>query len=245
MLIVERFMMVRPVERDETLSSLIPALRHRMLRVLLIAAPGITAAVAILTSTESNLVLAIVLNLAAGIIISSTIFIAVSIISRRAADERVDLAHAADEGVWRARAQRFSICNDETGLYADWYFRLRLQEEVERSRRYDLRFAVLLVKPLGLGTQPQMASTWFGDNIRRHLRKSDLPALLQDGSLGVIMSSSARRAARTVRRRIAGELEQRDPRIGLACFPDDGQDPEALLKAAAQAAAATAKRSAA
>ena len=234
---------VPPMERDEMLSSLIPALRHRVLRVLLIAAPGITAAVAILTSTEPNLALVIVLNLAAGIIISSTIFIAVSIVSRRTADARVDLAHAADEGVWRARAQRFSIHNDETGLYADWYFRLRLQEEVERSRRYDLRFAVLLVKPLGLGTQPQMASTWFNDKIRRHLRKSDLPALLQDGSLGVIMSSSARRAAQTVRRRIAEELEQRDPRIGLACFPDDGQDAEAILMAAARAAAATAKRS--
>ncbi len=234
---------MRPLEHDETLSSIIPALRHRVLRVLLIAAPGITAAVAIITSAESNLALVVVLNLAVGIIISSTIFIAVSVVSRRTADARVDLAHAADEEVWRARAQRFSIHNDETGLYADWYFRLRLQEEVERSRRYDLRFAVLLVKPLGLGTEPQMASSWFGDNIRRHLRKSDLPALLQDGSLGVIMSSSARRAAQTVRYRIAEELEQMDARIGLACFPDDGEDPEAILRAAVQAAAETAKRS--
>ena len=238
-------MEVRSVERDETLASLIPALRHRVLRVLLIAAPGITAAVAILTSTESNLALVVVLNLAAGIIISSTLFIAVSVVSRRAADERVDLAHVADEGVWRARAQRFSTHNDETGLYADWYFRLRLQEEVERSRRYDLRFAVLLVKPLGLGTEPQMASSWFGDNIRRYLRKSDLPALLQDGSLGVIMSNSARRAAQTVRGRIAKELKKMDPRISLVCFPDDGQDIDSIIKAVASAASPTARRGAA
>ena len=238
-------MEVRSVERDETLASLIPALRHRVLRVLLIAAPGITAAVAILTSTESNLALVVVLNLAAGIIISSTLFIAVSVVSRRAADERVDLAHVADEGVWRARAQRFAIHNDETGLYADWYFRLRLQEEVERSRRYDLRFAVLLVKPLGLGTEPQMASSWFGDNIRRYLRKSDLPALLQDGSLGVIMSNSARRAAQTVRGRIAKELKKMDPRISLVCFPDDGQDIDSIIKAVASAASPTARRGAA
>ena len=233
------------MEHDETLSSIIPALRHRMLRVLLIAAPGITAAVAILTSAESNLALVVVLNLAAGIIISSTIFIAVSVVSRRTADARVDLAHAADEGVWRARAQRFSIHNDETGLYADWYFRLRLQEEVERSRRYDLRFTVLLVKPVGqrIGAESPVASSWIGDKIRRNLRKSDLPALLSDGSLGVIMSNSARRAAQTVRRRIAKELEEMNPRIGLACFPDDGEDPETILRAAVQAAAATAKRS--
>lgn len=216
-----------------------------MLRVLLIAAPGITAAVAILTSTESNLALVVVLNLAAGVIISSTLFIAVSVVSRRTADERVDLAHVADEGVWRARAQRFVIHNDETGLYADWYFRLRLQEEVERSRRYDLRFAVLLVKPLGLGTEPQMASSWFGDNIRRYLRKSDLPALLQDGSLGVIMSNSARRVAQTVRGRIAKELKKMDPRISLVCFPDDGQDIDSIIKAVASAASPTARRGAA
>lgn len=233
------------MEHDETLSSLIPALRHRMLRVLLIAAPGITAAVAILTSTESNLALVVVLNLAAGVIISSTIFIAVSVVSRQTADARVDLAHVADEGVWRARAQRFAIHSDETGLYADWYFRLRLQEEVERSRRYDLRFAVLLVKPLGLGTEPQMASSWFGDNIRRYLRKSDLPALLQDGSLGVIMSNSARRAAQTVRGRIAKELKKMDPRISLICFPDDGQDIDSITKAVASAASPTARRGAA
>lgn len=236
---------MRPLEHDETLSSIIPALRHRMLRVLLIAAPGITAAVAILTSAESNLALVVVLNLAAGIIISSTIFIAVSVVSRRTADARVDLAHAADEGVWRARAQRFSIHNDETGLYADWYFRLRLQEEVERSSRYDLSFTLLLVKPVGqrIGAESPVASSWFGDKIRRNLRKSDLPALLSDGSLGVIMSNSARRAAQTVRRRIAKELEEMNPRIGLACFPDDGEDPETILRAAVQAAAATAKRS--
>ncbi len=224
------------METSDTISALSPLLRHRTLRMALVGAPGVTAAVGILTATESNLGLVVILNLAAGIIISSALFIAVSTVARRVADERVQLTQATEQEVWRARAQRFSIHNGDTGLYADWYFRLRLQEELERSKRYELHFAMLLVKPMGLHQDTELgtATGWFGEHIQRHLRRSDLPALLQDGSLGVVMPNTGRRAAREVQRRITAELASLDPKSGLACFPDDGADVTELTTAACQ-----------
>ena len=55
------------MSENETVSAVTPLLRHRNLRIAIIAAPAITSTVAILTSQESNLAAAIVLNVLAGI----------------------------------------------------------------------------------------------------------------------------------------------------------------------------------
>ena len=78
--------------RIDPLSAIVPLLRYRALRVLLVAAPGVTAAVAILTATESNLAFVFVLNVAVGVIISSTVFLAVSLAAREVGNERMNLA---------------------------------------------------------------------------------------------------------------------------------------------------------
>ena len=220
--------------RSDTLSAVSPLWRYRWLRVLLIASPGITAAAGILTAMESNLAFVVPLNLAAGVIISSVLFVAVSIVARRVADERLDLTRTTEQEIWRARAMRFSIHNESNGLYADWYFRLRLQEELERSKRYGVRFALLLVKPIGVHADAELTSAagWFADHIQRHLRRSDLPALLQDGSLGIIMPNTGRRAAATVQQRVASELAPVQPQSGVACYPYDAAEIPELLAVA-------------
>ncbi len=228
------------------LAAIVPLLRQRALRVLLIAAPGLTAAVAILTAMESNLGLVIVLNAAAGVIISSVLFIAISLAAHKVVEERVGLVRAAEQGFWRARIDLVSIQHEETGLYTDWYFRLRMQDEIERCRRYDLHFSVLAIKPLAAHQEIEMqsATAWFGERIHRQLRRADLAALLHDGTLAVAMPNTGRRAAQAAKRRIAKELAPAEPSLGLACYPDDGQDPDALLSAAIPAVA-TAKETAA
>ena len=211
--------------QNEALSAVSPLWRYRWLRVLLVAAPGITAAVGVLTAMEANLAFVVALNLAAGVIVSSLLFVAVSIVARRVTDERLELTRATEQEIWRARATRFSIHDDNSGLYADWYFRLRLQEEVERAKRYSVRFALMIVKPIGLHADAELisAGTWFAEHLQRHLRRSDLPALLQDGSLGIIMPNTGHRAAATVQQRIAAELALVEPHSGVACFPQDAQ----------------------
>ncbi len=220
-------------QRIDTLSAIVPLLRYRALRVLLIAAPGITAAVAILTATESNLALVYVLNVAVGVIISSTVFLAVSLAAREVGNERMNLARATEEGQWRARARLISISNDETGLYADWYFHLRLQEEIDRAARYDTHFAVLVVTPLELHQEFEMeaASVSYGNAIRTHLRSSDMPALLRDGRLAVLLPHTSRQTL--LKRRLIKVLKSTNARVGIACFPDDGEDAAGLLSAAA------------
>jgi phage portal protein BeeE len=193
------------------------------------------AAVATITATESNLALVIVLNVAAGVIMSSVIFMAVSLVAHRVADDRLLLARATQEGQWRARAHLLAICNEENGLYTDWYFRLRMQEEVERSTRYGLHFAVLLVTPLGVhqSAEVEQASVAFGKDSHKHLRRSDVPALLRDGKLAVLLPHTSRQSA--MHRRLIKKLAPTGAQVGLACFPEDGKDALALLNAAAAA----------
>ncbi len=225
------------MERDAAVSALIPVLRHRSLRVLLIAAPGITAAVSFLTSMASNLVMAVILNSAIAIIMSSSLFLVLSIVARRAAKEREGLAQVTEQGLWRGRLQRLSIENEESGFYNDWYFRLRVQEEIERSQRYKLQFALLVIRPLALdedvGVQAKDKS--LGNSVRPHLRRSDLPALLAGGDIAILMPQTARQAAETARRRLTKALKLTELQLGLACFPGDGEDNSALLAVATDA----------
>jgi len=220
-------------ESTHLLSAISALLRHRVLRVLLFAVPMLTGALAILIAAESNLALAIVLNAAAGIVISGGLLIAIGLVARQIADERVGLVQAAEQGFWHGRAQRLSIY-DETGVHSDWYFRLRLQEEIERCERYGLQCSVLVIKPAGFhpDTELSMANSWFGDQVRRHLRRSDLLGALRNGTLVVLMPSTGRRATKTLQRRITAELSPGTVQFGSASFPEDGDSSTALLAAA-------------
>src|SRR3989304_1825660 len=97
------------MQESETISAIEPLLRHQMLRVLLVAAPGLTSAVAVLAMMESSLPFAVGFNVAAGVIISSTLFITVSIVARRVADQRIGLVQQTEQELSRARAQAVSI----------------------------------------------------------------------------------------------------------------------------------------
>jgi GGDEF domain-containing protein len=231
--------MTAPPQKTGILSAARPLLRQNGLRVLLIAAPGLMAAVGILTATADNIALTALLNVLAGVIISSALFIAVSIAASRVTEERVNLVRAAERGFWRARLDMVAIQDEESGLHTDWYFRLRLQEEIDRSKRYSLTFALLVIKPFAVHQEVDFASAkaWFGDHIRRHLRKVDLPALLQDGAIALLMTGTTLQAARTVERRVRKDLAQVDPRMGIACYPADGESVDDILTVAVDAAA--------
>lgn len=227
------------MESNEPLSTILPLLRSRGLRVLLLAAPGVMGAVAILTiAMEPNAGVAIVLNVAVGVIISSALFLVVSFAAHRIADDRISLVKAGDEGHWKARTRLLAIQNDEDGLYTDWYFRLRIQEEIDRVNRYGTRFTLLLAQPAhNLELDARATSGLFFDRVRRHLRRSDLPAILKDGSLAVMLPQTARDAA--VQRRLTKALSGGTAQVGVACFPGDGQQVEGLLEAAARDAEET------
>jgi hypothetical protein len=211
--------------------------QRRVLRVLLIAAPGITAAVGMLTAQQSTLAVSVALNLAVGIMFSSALFIAVSVFARRMADERAGLVRATEQQRNHNGNQRLSIY-DENGLFTDWYFRLRVQEEIERSQRYDLEFSILVVKPAavdGAAADSLSASAGYNELIRQSLRKSDLLALLRDGSVGILLPIKGRRAAVTVKRQLGKQLDMVKAYVGIANYPEDGQTSATLLAVATHA----------
>ena len=212
-------------------------LSHGKLRVLLVAAPGLTAAVATITAQESSLVFTAILNAAVGVIISSALFIVVSMTSQQMADDHVSLVKATHEGTWKARsAQLANVRHQGSGLYSDWYFRLRLEEEIQRARRYGMELAILIVKGRRLHQGAQGAGGWFDDAMYEYLRRSDLAALLRDGSLGILLPHTGERAAQGLCRRLEGHLGSDNVRLGLAICPREGDNTDALIERALQAA---------
>ena len=225
------------MERSKTASAIGPLLRNRVLRILLIAAPGIMGAMAVLAAAfDPGLGVIVVSNVAAGVIISSVLFLAVSLAARQVADDRVLLAKAAEEGSWRARTRLLSIRHEENGLYSDWYFRLRLQEEIDRAARYGLRFTLLLGRPTLIHNELDAHATsgLFYDGLRHRLRKSDLPAILKDGTLAILLPHTASGAP--IQQRLTKQLAATSLATGVASFPEDGDDGDKLIDAAARAA---------
>jgi hypothetical protein len=212
----------------------LPLLRSGKLRILIVGVPAVTTMAAIFTAVGPNPALGIMLSVVAGVIISSSLFIAVTAAAQEFANERVLFARNVEEEHWQLRAQRLFPRHRENGnLYADWYFRLRLLEELERAQRYNTPVTVLLAKKPKSSVR-NGADGWPGSDVESYLRRTDLPAVLRDGSLGVILPHTAHYA--DVRRRITEALGSLDASIGLATFPKDGDDVSSLLRAADLAA---------
>ena len=218
----------------DTSAAAHPLLRSPRARVVLVATPAVTAMAAIFSAASPSLAVGIVLSAAAGVIIASSLFIAVGAVAREVADERVLLAQTLEDEHWHARAQRLSPQHHRNGrLYADWYFRLRLQEEIERARRYNVPFTLLIAKRPAREARGN-ADDWVKTEVEQYLRRTDLPAVLRDGSLGVILHHTAHFSA--VRSRLTETLSSAQAAVGFAAFPKDGADVSSLLRAADSAA---------
>ncbi len=223
-----------PEKLGDLLYPLLPLLRSRRVRLLVVGIPAVTTMAAIITAVGPDPALGIVVSVVAGVIVSSSLFLAVSSLAQELATERVMLAQTVEEEHWHVRAQRLFPRHRKNGnLYADWYFRLRLEEEVERARRYNVPFSLLIAKKSG-PTVRTRTTEWLNAHVEEQLRRTDLPAVLRDGSLGVILPHTAR--YHEVRQRLIEVLASADAHAGLAVFPKDGQDVASLLKAADVAA---------
>jgi hypothetical protein len=216
------------VGRSKTVSALYSLLHDRSVWPLLLLSPVITASVGLITANGSSLLVAAVLNAAAGVIICGMLLLAVSRTGHRIADGHLDPLSSAHErrlGDW---AQPGIVLQHGSGLYPDWYFHLRLEEEMDRAERYGLHFTLLVL------TKPQSAETvseWFANKIQARLRKTDLPALLDDGRLGVLLLHTQRAGA--LRRRLTN-MPSFGGAVGFACFPEDGDDVATLMDVASR-----------
>jgi GGDEF domain-containing protein len=136
------------------------------------------------------------------------------------------------ESMGRVRdfAQRLVIYDRETGFYADWYFRLRLQEELARSRRFNHPCALILAESkrgrLGKEQEAELFKA-----ITRSFRGTDIVAHMGNLRFAVLLTNTPRQGAEIARERLAlsvgGGMD-----VGFACFPEDGDDWRSLVAAA-------------
>ncbi len=137
------------------------------------------------------------------------------------------------KGMERIRdfAQRLAIYDRETGLYADWYFRLRLQEELARSRRFGDPCALLLAESTRgrLGREGEQA---LFRAMSRTFRGTDLIAHMGSLRFAVLLTKTTREGAQVARDRLEASMVAGSLHIGFACYPEDGVDWRSLVAAA-------------
>ncbi len=145
--------------------------------------------------------------------------------ARRRRDDRHD-------GLRRLRemGERLAIYDRETGLFAYWYFSLRLKEEVTRCARYGQGFSLLLLE--------SQTGRWAAEDesvLFRHMsdsfRNNDLVAHLGNLRFIVLLASTDAQGAMVVREHLTADEKLGDLTIGVASFPADGETCEELLTA--------------
>ena len=151
-----------------------------------------------------------------------------------------------------AEMEERAITDGLTGLYNHAHFYQRLAEEIERSRRYKRRFAVVMMDVDAFkhyndsrGHQAgDVALRLIADCIQAGLRRSDLPFRYGGDEFAAILlnadSSRAQTVVNRINRRIATELKKMDDpaaawlglSAGVASFPQDGITPDDLVRVA-------------
>lgn len=109
----------------------------------------------------------------------------------------------------------------ETGLHAEWYFRLRVEEEIARSKRYRLPFSVIVLTSPSRQVLDAVRIT-----MKQWLRETDYAGDLGD-ILALCLPNTHKTSAETVTQRLTALVE--GIHVSLAEYPDDGATVSALL----------------
>lgn len=148
--------------------------------------------------------------------------------------DRVDRRRGERDAAFRRVRQvgeRLAIYDRESGLYAYWYFSLRLREELTRSRRYGQPLAVLLVESARGRLEHEEEQRLF-HIMSNGFRETDLTAHLGSLRFAVLLPNTNEPGARVVAERLPGELAPLEVHVGRGTFPADGEDLPSLLRAA-------------
>ena len=156
----------------------------------------------------------------------------------------------ARQAAWD-EARRRSITDELTGLANRAHFVARIEEEIEKAKRYGHSFALVVVDPLRFASINDMYGRPYGDSclvalaalLRSTVRKSDLVGRLAPGDeFGLLLPHQGTPAAREAAARIKAAVDAHAfPRrrrlsasVGVAGWPEGGADAETLLARAAE-----------
>jgi diguanylate cyclase (GGDEF)-like protein/PAS domain S-box-containing protein len=152
----------------------------------------------------------------------------------------------------RAETELRAITDGPTGLYNRAYFHQRLAEEIERAKRYEHGFAVVIADIDNFKSYKDAQGQAAGDkvfllaadSIRSKMRRSDVACRYSDDEFAAILMHTDSTKARTVLERMGKSLasklkELNDPATadlslsaGLACYPDDATTADDLVRLA-------------
>jgi hypothetical protein len=122
------------------------------------------------------------------------------------------------DAVTYRRDRRNPIMDRDTGLFVDWYLRLRLEEEIARATRFDERFCVATFQSEPADRKAML----FG--LKSSLRKVDYAAEV-GGAVAVVLPNTQRPGAEVWRSRLPAAAQV----ASLVQFPDDGKTVSELL----------------
>ncbi len=140
------------------------------------------------------------------------------------------------------RGRRLAIYHPATGLLAQWYFELRVDEETTRAKRYGPPLVVLTLE--GSQAEEVGESNPFGSGtnetsriVTGAVRSTDLVGTIGYTGLAICLVHCDRAGAIPVIRRMMAALGEGDWRLGIAVYPDDDVAGKDLIAVAAQRSA--------
>jgi two-component system response regulator AtoC len=125
-----------------------------------------------------------------------------------------------------AMVQRAPEARRPRRIWAHGYFEARVEDEVLRARGPNPRFAVVRVS-----VQGRIAPATVQEAVAAELHPADCVAVYGPGEYELLLTDVAPARARERVTRLLERLEAigADANAGVACFPQDGQDPDVLL----------------
>ena len=167
-------------------------------------------------------------------------------------DKFVHFADTAVANAMRVRGlERHGLREPGTGAYNVDYFRNVARNEIEKANRFGRSFALVT---LDLGTPEDLARIGVGEDLQtwlraltehvdRMLRSTDLLAVSDDRSFSMLLPEADALGAAVFKRRMLAALTESElvtslpegvrptPRAGVAIYPGDGAQLEALMAA--------------
>jgi hypothetical protein len=191
-------------------------------RTLILLAPGLiagTAAVAAASAVDALALRVALQAVAVAAFLAMACYVGFAAPREMSEAEIVGISPAQTKALQSDR--RRPTFDRDTGLYANWYFRLRVEEEIARASRYGQPFTMLRIAaptPDGLNA-PRLA-------IKGWLREVDFAGDLGD-LLAVLLPNTTRDGAAIVMGRLEGLVP--DLQMQLSEYPLDGATLDHLL----------------
>jgi GGDEF domain-containing protein len=133
-------------------------------------------------------------------------------------------------------AKRFGLDEGSAG----GGFEERIQEEIERARRFDLQAGLVVVDTVSTSRERHAVLLRpVIDAVRALLRGADRLGRLEDGELAILLVHTDRAGVEVAAARLASRLSQlarrgavADVVLGCASYPDSGETVQGLVEAA-------------